>query len=602
MSENRLKRYAALLFPVLISIYLYRRSFRIWFLNDDFAWLGLGLGITNGAGLLEALFSPMAQGTIRTLSERLFFLAFERTFGLESLPMRVFEFAVLAVAQVLLVLVVKRLSGSLSAGVWASVLWSLNFGLSAAMAWLSAFNQILLSALFLGALYCFLRYADSQKTKWLAGSWICYLLGFGALESIIVFPAVLLAWAVLLDRSKLKSTLPFFIPAVAFTIAHLFWIPKAKEAPAYRMFFDFGLFESIAIYWQWLFAAVRIKNFGPDWAWLAIPSNWILTPAVLGFIVWRTWRRDFLPLFGLVLSIGLIAPMLPLRDHRTDYYLASASLGMMMVLGLFATRLPQPASLLLILYIVPSFIVQQSSFEWYLERSGPIRPLIRGLQYAAKAHPGKLILLEGISESVYESALADEALRLIGTENIRLVPGSKPDGNPLTVAPETARIAFEKEAVTVYRFNGSVLRDVTREWETGRALTLSTGLSPEILAGDPIFNPQFLAGWYGIEDGRRWLSAKASVQIGGPFTPKSQVHLKAYAPAALGAMELRILCRGELIHAAKVSPGDVEIEFPLPPSLQSYQSLILDLEASKTIRPPNDGRNLSLVFGQLSIR
>jgi hypothetical protein len=602
MPENRLKHYAALLFPVLMSIYLYRRSFRIWFLNDDFAWLGLGLGLFNVSDLWHALFSPMAQGTIRTLSERLFFLAFERTFGLESLPMRIFEFAILAVAQILLVLVVKRLSGSLSAGVWASALWSLNFGLSVAMAWLSAFNQILLSALFLGALYCFLRYAESNERKWLAGTWICYLLGFGALESIIVFPAVLLAWALLLDRSKWRLTLPFFAPAILFTAAHLFWIPKAKDAPAYRIFLDLSLFESIAIYWKWLFAAVRIQNFGPDWAWLVTPSNWILTPAVLGFIVWRSWRRDFLPLFGLVMSMALIGPMLPLRDHRTDYYLASASIGIMIVLGVFTIRLPRPASLLLILYIVPSFIVQQATFEWYLERTAPIRPLIRGLQHAVQTHPGKLILVDGITESTYESALADEALRLINAQNIRLVPGSKPAGNPLTVAPETARIAFEKEAVTVYHFNGSILRDVTREWERGRALNLSTGFSPEILAGDPIFNPQFLAGWYGIEDGHRWLSGKGSVRVGGPFAKDAQITLKAYAPASLGSLELKILCAGTLIHTAKINPGDVEIHVPLPQHLQASESLVLDLEASKTVRPPNDGRNLSLVFSLISIR
>ncbi len=602
MPANRLKQYVALLFPVLVSIYLYRRSFRIWFLNDDFAWLGLGLSLSNGADLWHALFGPMAQGTIRTLSERLFFLVFERAFGLESLPMRVFEFGTLAVAQVLLVLIVQRLSGSLSAGIWAATLWSLNFGLSVAMAWLSAYNQILLSALLLGAFYCFLRYVDSQSGKWLAATWVCYLLGFGALESMIVFPAILLVWAILLDRSKWRATLPFFIPALLFTLAHLFWIPKAKDASAYRMYFDFGLLESLVIYWQWLLAAVRLPSFGPGWGWLVAPSQWILSPAVLIFIVWRTVRRDFLPLFGLLMSLALIAPMLPLKDHRTDYYLASASIGIMMVLGLITIRLPKPASLILLLYIVPSFIVQQSTFEWYLERTAPIRPLIRGLQHAVKIHPGKLILVEGIDDSTYESALADEALRLVGGQNIRLVPGSMSAGNPLTVAPATARIAFEKEAVVVYHFNGSILRDTTREWERGKALSLSTGLSPEILAGDPIFNAQFLSGWYGIEDGHRWLSAKGTVQIGGPFRSDSQVFIRAYAPAALGSIEVRILLAGIAIHTARITPGDVDIRFPLPAALRDSRSVTLELNASKTVRPPNDGRDLSLVFGQISIR
>ena len=83
MNRSRLKHWAALLFPVLISLYLFRRSFRIWFLADDFAWLGLRLSIFSFGDLMTALFAPMAQGTIRTLSERLFFLSFESLYGLE---------------------------------------------------------------------------------------------------------------------------------------------------------------------------------------------------------------------------------------------------------------------------------------------------------------------------------------------------------------------------------------------------------------------------------------------------------------------------------------------------------------------------------------
>ncbi len=113
---------------------------------------------------------------------------------------------------------------------------------------------------------------------------------------------------------------------------------------------------------------------------------------------------------------------------------------------------------------------------------------------------------------------------------------------------------------------------------------------------------------FGLDELRRFISLRG----GGTLTVHGDTHtiaelrrIFAYAfsaPPELGGMELRIHCRGNLIYRAKVIPGDVEIRFPLPPSLQPFQSLTLELEASKTVRPPNDGRSLSLVFEQISIR
>lgn len=607
MLGNRLKHFAVVLFPVFLALYFYRRSFRIWFLNDDFAWLGLGLGISRPADLFDTLFSPMAQGTIRTLSERLFFLAFERAFGLESLPMRLASFATFAIALVLLVLIVRRLSGSLPAGVLAAVLWSLNFGATIALNWLSSYNQILLSMLVLAAFYSILKYADTGKRRWLSTAWAAYLLGFGALESIIVFPAILLAWAWCFRRDHIRLTLPFFVPALAFTLAHLFWIPKAHDAPAYRMFFDSSLITSLSIYWEWLLASVRLIDFDPSFGWTLSLSRFVLTPALLGFIVWRTFRRDYLPLFLTGFSFALLAPMLPLRDHRTDYYLASASIGMVSVLALIPFRLPvwpgRLAWVLIAIYAVPSFILQQASIEWYLERTAPLRPLLRGLEYAVKLHPGKLILLEGITAPVYDSSLADSALRLLpaGAE-IRLVPGSVAADNPLVLAPAAARTAFERQSVVVYRFDGVILRDVTREWERTKALTLSTGLSPELLAGDPSFSAQFLTGWFPVEDNHRWMGPAAQVRLGGPHPTTARFHLKAFAPEALKAFDLTITANGQSIYRAPHHAGPIDIDAPLPAVLTSQTELLVELQSSRSVRPPNDDRTLSLLVTQIAIR
>lgn len=606
MIGNRLKHWVAILFPVLFSLYLYRRSFRIWFLADDFAWLGLRLSIFSLADLGNALFGPMAQGTVRTLSERVFFLGFEWGFGMESLPMRLWMFLTLAVAQGLLVLVVKRLTGSLGAGMVAALLWALNFGMTVAMSWLSSYNQILISALVLGALYCFMRYAEAGGIRWLAGSWACYLCGFGTLESIVVLPGILLAWAVLLDRKMWKHSLPFFVPAILFIAAHFLWIPKIQDDPAYRMHFDASLFTSVGIYWGWMLGAAKIVQFGPDWTWLEIPTKWILTPSLLGYVAWRSWRRDFVPLFGFLLSLALLAPMLPLRDHRTDYYLASASMGVMISLAAMPFRIKgwpgRACWVLLLIYAYPSWLVQGAAFEWYLARTGPVRVLMRGLQHAVAVHPGKLILLEGIDENLYVSALADDALRLVKAQNVRLLPGNGPRGNRLSVAAATARTAFEKEAVVVYRLEGPKLRDVTQEWERGKALDLSTGLSPEVVAGDAVFASQFGTGWYQIEDGRRWMGKSGLVRLGGPFAAGAKLSISGYAPAVLGKAQLQILMNGKKVGLIEIAAGGINVEIAVPPEALSEMVIEVGLEMSKTVKTAQDGRELSLVFGQIGIR
>jgi len=68
--------------PSLLCLALYWRAFNAWFRADDFAWLGTGIYVQNFHDLLIALFAPQAQGTIRPLSERMFFLA---GFSIDSL-------------------------------------------------------------------------------------------------------------------------------------------------------------------------------------------------------------------------------------------------------------------------------------------------------------------------------------------------------------------------------------------------------------------------------------------------------------------------------------------------------------------------------------
>ena len=66
------------------ALIAYWRVPLLWFHNDDFAWLNLAASVRDWHTLWHAMFTPYAQGTVRVISERLYFLAFYRFFGLNA--------------------------------------------------------------------------------------------------------------------------------------------------------------------------------------------------------------------------------------------------------------------------------------------------------------------------------------------------------------------------------------------------------------------------------------------------------------------------------------------------------------------------------------
>ncbi|PYT10738.1 MAG: hypothetical protein DMG59_28070 [Acidobacteria bacterium] len=75
---------AAYFLPPLVCLIVFWRVPFTWFISDDFAWLSLPLQVHSLNDFWDAVFTPRAQGTVRVLSERLFFLVFSSLFGLHA--------------------------------------------------------------------------------------------------------------------------------------------------------------------------------------------------------------------------------------------------------------------------------------------------------------------------------------------------------------------------------------------------------------------------------------------------------------------------------------------------------------------------------------
>ena len=88
----RFRSIASWTIPSLVTLIFYWPGLTSWFQNDDLIWLGLHNSVRNWRDLGWALFTPLSQGTIRTLSERVVFLSFFSIFGMDPLPYRCLGF------------------------------------------------------------------------------------------------------------------------------------------------------------------------------------------------------------------------------------------------------------------------------------------------------------------------------------------------------------------------------------------------------------------------------------------------------------------------------------------------------------------------------
>ena len=390
---SRVARAAYWLAPIAFCTLLYWYGLKVWFLRDDFAWLGLQDDSTTLRSLLQNLFVPFAQGTIRPLSDRAFFLIFSSLFGLHAFPFRLFAFFNQFVNLILLAALTKKLTGSMLAGIAAPLLWLSNIALEIPMAWSAAYNEIQFATFLLAGLYLFARYVESGEKKFYLAQWITFLLGFGSLELNVVYPAVVASYSLACSRKHFRATLPMFAISALYYGLHR-WATGPTTSYYYVLVLGVPVLEAFGKYWSTLFDVASSVTVG-----LPHPEGNLflaaVTTVILGFVIRQAWRRRFLPLFLLSFYCITLAPFLLISRHITTYYQFIPAIGIAM-LGAHALSLAWRHSwrwkviavLLIGLYAIPSILDIRSVTRCYYDSSERVRHLIAGVAYAEKLHPG----------------------------------------------------------------------------------------------------------------------------------------------------------------------------------------------------------------------
>jgi hypothetical protein len=586
------RRYIWRVLPLLFLLGFYWPGLTNWFYQDDFGWLNLRRELHSVRDLGPALFAPKAHGNMRPLGENAYFLVFSSLFGIDALPFRIWAFATQMASLVLLGSVVSRMTSSRAAGFWAQILWIANAGLAPAMCWSSIYNQILSGFLFLLAFYFLLRYIEVGERRYYIWQWAAFVLGLGALETNVMYPAIAAVYTLLFARPYFRKILPMF-PVSALAVFMHFWFAPQQHDGLYALHFDRHIFSTLGSYWM--------HALGPS-----RPAAVLLSCAIAALLVWKARRRAWTGLFGVAWFVIVMCPYLPLSAHQEDYYLAVPAIGLA-ILGGWAiacawhSRLAWgvATALCVALYLGTSLPATWAITRWHHERGTRVEDLVQGVAEIHEKEPGKTILLAGIDTDLFWSGIADAPFRAMEIPHVYLAPGSEAriQGPPGLVAryvlPQglALRTLAEGRAV-VYQADGPVLRNATARY---RALagTLWKGEPPRsINLGDTVYAEYLGPGWSAASDGYRWLLQRGTLHVGGPRGPADCLYVDVFGD---GEPRLRIRVNGMDLAPQLIerSNGMSELAARLPAALGGAEKIEVVL---------SNGGPAALKFGFVEIR
>ncbi len=614
---NRARRFAQQaaywLLPSLVCLYLHHDGLRAWFQADDFAWLGANTEYHDVRTFLHGVFQPAAQGTLRPLSERLFFFAFWHAFGWHAFPYRLFIFFNQCVNLVLLSVLVRRLSGSALAAVAAPILWMTGAATVIPMAWTSGYNEILCGTFLLGALLIWVRFCESGSQRYYWPQLAVFLLGFGALELNIIYPALTAWWAALYRPRLLPWTLPLFAISAAYYKLHSAMVAMQTAGP-YQPHFDSSLISTLLQYWKLVF--VPPYGFITAQPILAATLTATATVGLVLFVISETRHARFAALFLLGWFFITLAPLLPFRDHVTDYYLFLPTAGLASVAALALARSKLVAAPIIALYLLVQLPTEAVGERWYLDRSLPARTLVMGVKQIHLWEPAKAILLTDVSTSLYGTSIADSCFRLIPGARVYLAPeaasqltGLAPNLAPVarfTLPAGATRRALLDRQLVVYSAAAvpAPLREVTVEYTAQNLAGPEPELPRSIDAGSPYLSYALGPGWYPEEGAYRWMGQRAELQMAGPRSAEEKLYVSGFAAAeSLRSQPLSFTIRvdGQAVGTAPIGEHDASFmrEFSLPPHCIGKPALHIELEVNRIF---HSERELGMAFGTFEIR
>jgi hypothetical protein len=607
----RAARFTPLLGIFAACLLVHWQGFQSWFRADDLAWLQLAGHVHDFGSFLSAMFQPLAEGTVRPWSERAFFMAGYGLFGLDPLPFRILVYATQFANLALAASIGARLTGSRLAGYTAALLWVIHSASVEPLSWTSAYNQVLCAFFLLVATRYLIRFAEKGRRRDEAVQWGAFVLGFGAHESMIVYPAIAAIYAVLFSPRLLRRIAPMFAVSAAYVVLHASAATPPRTG-VYALHFTGAMFRTLARYWSW--------TAGPSYGWTPVNApTWlvgaavvVLTVGLAAFAARSVAAGQRAAIFCLAWYGITILPFLPLRDHRMDYYLFVPVTGICWLGGwaiVYCWRrggaLRAAAGAFVALYILLMLPRTLAASAWNHHVSMRVRDVMRGLSRVHELHSGKTVALDGVDDDLFWNLIVENPGPLAGIDKVYLTPGTERKIAPtaeeetpsaFVLPPNSVRNALLEQRLVVYDVRTTPMRNITSDYAAKAA---TAGLPRKVNAAAPL--DAYLLGpeWYPADGNHRWMPARATLRIGGPDGASQRLWLSGTRADTNPSM-VTVTVNGDKLPPAGLPPQPgFELSFSLP---FAAKSLDVTIEVSRTVRVPGDSRDLGLSFGVIEVR
>jgi hypothetical protein len=518
----------------------------------------------------------------------------------------------------LLAVVARRLCKSLAAAFVAPILWLANSALATPLTWTCAYNEILCSGVFLLAFYGLMRYAETNDRRYNVLQWAAFLFGFGVLEINVVYPFIAILYVACFARKLLRQALLLLIPSAIFTIVFFAVKIKPRNEAFYALGVGLSTLGTLASYWGIALGPSAATEY---FSWVrpfAPAATLALTLALLGFAGWRAFRGDRIPIFCLGWFLIVLAPFLPIHGHITNYYVMVPAIGLALagawavVVSFRSGVLPRVATFALIaVYLAFQIPTARAASQEVWARSVPLKRLVLGVQSVHERDPGKIILLDGVSEPIFWLGVYNHPFILVGATDVYLTSESARKMTPYPelgniadyTLPETEEhIALSQNRALVYAVDDGRLRDITTVFKT---TTVEGEIPLRIEVGHPLMESLLGPSWYGSEGDYRWMPKEASVRLGAPKTGEGEVRVEAFCGAAQVATQPLVAwvtvdgqagphstirdCNQPVIIGAPIhaAPGKKEVE--------------VTIHVDRTVRVGADKRDLGLAVRTVEV-
>ena len=606
--------------PIIVFVLCAWPAVQSYFSADDFVMMQVRQRHLEGEPLTQLAFAANEAGSWRPALTLLFYISETLAPG-NPWPLHLFYALIQIASMLVLFQIVLRLTGSDIAAALALLFWSVNMCVPETIAWSTGSMQVLLAFCVTHAFYYFIRYAEERRRVFLFVSWAVFLAGFLVLESNLAFPVIAAGWAAVYCRRALKAAVPMLAVSAAFAGAHQLLVPKHAAGP-YAMYFDPVSIQSVTWhYTRWFFHPENVDAFArtPH----SFNSAWSVAAlsALIAFTVCAAFRRDFRPAFFAVIFLALIAPLTPLREHLSTYYLVPPGIGLA-ILGAWAAseglRARWPARIVTLMLLAGWLAIMPlgtyRTSKWWHDYARQMRDFVTAIKSAAHVASDRMTVVSGLSDAVFWGCIHYGCAEAAGVTNWRISPEWTPsepaapglpfDGDRILDDDGLAwRLRLGKAAL--FSIRGAKVEDRTA---TARERVLADRFRPPTVvnAGDPA-HKDFLSGqWYGVENGFRWMSRYGIVLLPGPAGRKTVV-LNGYCAAVPGFpehLEIGMRVNGVSLPSQRLDrcKGGFQLNVPLPPSVPNLARVRLDLALSQTFRAPGDDRVFGLIFGTFAIQ